>query len=152
MSEVTSEQKMKRSRKCWSCVTASFYAEKAENSEPPALPWEDSICDLSDFVPLAELVRSFQPRDNQVEPEFEYPDGVEPENEWNPPAEYDDIADINIAIKEKISQIENTAKSRKKDVNAIGESASAEKTNIELNSSNPDARVERAENAAKENV
>lgn len=147
MSELNNEQKK---HKVYSMISSDFVEvasdDVVENSTRD-FGWEDSIVDLSDFVPLAELVRSFQPRDNTVEPEFEYPDGNEPDT-WNPPAEYSDIADVSIAVREATENLVNSVEARK----TSEKSKTTEPKSSELNSNSPDTRIEKAEDAGKKDA
>lgn len=127
----------------------SIYAEVPEEDLPHDFGFEDSICDLSDFTPLAELVRSFQPRDsNAREVEFDYPDGedADPDN-WTAPREYADPADAFEAIRDEKNRL--TAKAR-----AVKEKADENlKADAALNSDSTSAKtaevVEKADESTR---
>lgn len=113
MSEIMSNKKIK-GHKVWSYISAdggiSSDSSSIDHGEPFA--WEEPTVDLSDFVPLAELVRSFQPQDKSITPEFEYPDGQAPDG-YDPPSEYDDITDVYEAVQAKKEALTEEVKKRK---------------------------------------
>lgn len=110
--------------------------------------FEPSICDLSDFVPLAELVRSFNPMDSKIEPEFEYPDGVE-SGEFDPPAEYDDVSDVYVAVQDKADEIKRTIAEKQK---AAREAKVKEVPEVpeKVNADAPENKLEKAKEKATE--
>lgn len=142
----------KSTRKKFYKVLCSDYVELApeEEAQPQSLEFPESICDLSDFTPLAELVRSFQPQSNNVEVEHEFPDGVD-DDTFDPPAEYSDPADIYQAIQEKKDQIIQAAKSRKPQSDSnLTEKIESDKKALQENAGSANARVQSAEVKASE--
>lgn len=133
--------------KSWSIVSPVFWSDSPvdglEGPEVEEFEWPESICDLTDFTPLAELVRSFQPQDSNREPEFEYPDGVAPDG-YEPPSEYDDITDASVAARERIADLKETAASRRKSL-PPETPALPEKSNADA----PEARLEKAVETAE---
>ena len=142
-----------KSRRKYYKTLCSDLVEFATDEEalPPSLEFPASICDLSDFTPLAELVRSFQPQSNQVEVEHEFPDGVD-DGSFEPPAEFSDPADIYQAIQEKKSEIINSVKSRKSSsaIEDISENVKEDVKALQENASSPNSRVQAAEIKAAE--
>lgn len=141
----------KSTRKFYS-VLCSDLVEFAteEEAQPKSLEFPESICDLSDFTPLAELVRSFQPQSNTLEVEHEFPDGLD-DGTFDPPNEYSDPADIYQAIQEKKSEIVQAAKSRKsQSASLTTESVEADKKALQENVGSVNARVQAAEVKAVE--
>lgn len=134
-------------------VLSSDLVEFATDEEalPQSLDFPPSICDLSDFTPLAELVRSFQPQSNQVEVEHEFPDGID-DGSFEPPNEYSDPADIYQAIKEKQSEIIQTVKSRKSssETGSLHENVKEDVKALQENAGSVNARVQAAEVKAAE--
>lgn len=133
-----------KGRKEYSILAPDVYSMERESGldvQTEEFSWSDSICDLSDFVPLAELVRSFKPQDSTVEPEFEYPDGQAPEG-YDPPAEYDDITDVYEVVTAKKEELQaklddSVKKSRQRksaDVPAVPESDNASSPQAKLSS------------------
>lgn len=145
---------LSKSRRKYYKVLCSDLVEFAteEEAQPKSLDFPESLCDLSDFTPLAELVRSFQPQSNNVEVEHEFPDGND-DGTFDPPEEYSDPADIYQAIQEKRSEIMQSAKSRKLTVvrsESIKEDVKAAEKALQENAGSANARVQSAEIKAVE--
>lgn len=137
---------MRNSRKVFKFILP--YGSETVEETVKSLPWGDDIVDISDFTPLAELVRSFQPRESTSVPEdWDYPNGEEPaDDSFDPPSEYTDIADAYQALTDMERKIIDVRKRRASLAQAI-EAPVAPTDNIPANSSN---RVEQQQKAVED--
>lgn len=145
--EITERPTLSKSTRKYYKVLSSDLVRYATDDEakPESLEFPPSICDLSDFTPLAELVRSFQPRSNEIEPEFEFPTGDD-DGTYEPPHDYSDPVDVYKAIQEKKEELASSVKSRKSSKSEhIDESVKADKQALLENAGSANARVQQAE-------